>query len=127
MACVAIPFVLGCGSTPDWARYSDGTPIRADEETQAALALDSFDSNQSLLALIQLHRGDTACATCTLERHVDAERAALLHFLSKPQPPWAMERAQSKLELIARYRQKQPFDADECPPEPCSSDPKLAP
>jgi len=125
-ACAAIPVLLGCGSTPDWARYSDGTPVRADEEAQAALVLDSFDSDQSLLALIQLHRGDTLCATCTLEQHIEAEREALQHFLAKPQPPWAVERAQSKLELLARYRQEHPFNLDECPPVPCMSDPGLA-
>ena len=125
-ACIAIPLFLGCASAPEWARYSDGTPIRADDEARAALLLDSFDSNQSLLALIELHRGDTACATCTLERHVDAERESLQHFLSKPQPPWAVERAQSKLELITRYQQKHPFNPDECPPSPCVSAPGLA-
>lgn len=125
-ACVVIALLLGCRSRPEWARYSDGTPIRADEEAEASLVLDSFDSNPSLLALIEIRRGDTVCAVCTLEKHIDAERDALQHFLSKPRPPWAVERAHRRLELIARHREKHPFDPDECPPVPCMSDPELA-
>lgn len=117
---------LACSSTPDWARYPDGSPIRAAEEAEASLVLDSFNSNQSLLALIQLQREDTACAKCTLERHIEAEREALRHFLSKSQPPWAVERAQRRLDLLAQYREDHPFDPDECPPAPCLCSSELA-
>ena len=68
----------------------------------------------------------TGAVVHTLEQHIDTEREALRHFLSKPQPQWALERAQSKLELITRYREEHPFNPDQCPPTPCLSDPGLA-
>jgi hypothetical protein len=100
--------------------------VRADEEAEAFLVLDSFDSSQSVSALIQLSRGDTVCAVCTLEQHVEDERRALEYFLSKPRPPWATERAQARLDLLASYRSEQPFNPDDCPAAPCLSDPRLA-
>jgi hypothetical protein len=114
-AAVSIP-LIACGGVPDWARYDDGTPIRAEEEAEAALVLDSFDSDTSLLALIQLHRGEDVCAACTLERDIDAERAAIRHFLKRPQPPWALERAERKLKLLDRYREEHPFNNEKCTP-----------
>jgi len=113
LAAISLP-LAACGATPDWARYDDGTPVRFDDEAEAGLVLDSFDSHKSLLALIQLHRGEQTCAICTLERDVDSERAAIQHFLSRPQPPWALERAQRTLELLDRYREEHPFDHQKC-------------
>ena len=119
IAVVPLFLLAACVRTPDWARYEDGSAIRVEEEQQASLVLDSFDSAPSLLALIQLHRGHNLCVACTLERALDREVSALRHFLTKPQPPWAVDRAESKLELIRRYRAEQPFDETKCPPEPC--------
>jgi hypothetical protein len=123
---VVLLVVAACTQPPDWARYEDGSPIRAEEEQQASLVLDSFNSDPSLLALIQLRRGHDLCVACTLERELDAEVASLRRFLAKPQPPWAVERAESKLDLVSRYRAEQPFDEAQCPPVPCYEEPDLA-
>ena len=76
--CIAVALtVTSCASTPDWARYEDGSPIRADEELEASLVLDSFNSDPALIALIQMHRGHSECVACTLERSLDVELVSL--------------------------------------------------
>ena len=118
--------VSACSSTPEWARYDDGSPIRADEEHEATLVLAALTSDPSLLALIQLHRGHDLCVVCTLEGQLDAEVSGLSAFLAEPQPPWAVERAQGRLNLIRQYRAEYPFDGARCPPPPCYEEPEAA-
>jgi hypothetical protein len=118
--------LLACAGVPDWARYDDGSPIRADEEHEASLGLDALDSDPSLLALIHMKRGHDLCAVCALERNLDNEARALQSFLTKPQPTWATERAQNRLELINRYRGEYPFNEAECPPTPCYEESEAA-
>lgn len=116
--CIAF-IVTGCASAPDWARYEDGSPVRADEEHEASLVLDSFNSDPALIALIQMHRGHNECVACTLERALDVELASLQHFLTRPHPPWAVERAEKRVELLTKYRDESTFDESSCPPPPC--------
>jgi hypothetical protein len=118
--CIAVAFtVIGCASTPDWAQYEDGSPIRADQEYEASLTLESFSSDPALIALIQMHRGHSECVACSLERSLQVELTSLQHFLTKSQPPWAVERAQGRIELLSKYRAEFPFDERSCPPQPC--------
>ncbi len=113
--------LLACTSnTADPVDLSGPPKTLTEQKSEALLLLDSFDSTQSMLALIQLRRADQFCAVCTLESHIESERRALRHLLERGLPPVATEQAQSKLKLLNQYRERAPFDESACP-LPCNT------
>jgi hypothetical protein len=106
--------------------YEDGSPIRVEEEHEASLVLRSSSSDPAMLALIQMHRGHWRCVECTLERSIETEIVVIEHFLTRHNPPIAVESAERRLKLLKKYRAAYPFREAQCPPEPCYEGPETA-